>query len=168
MDHPTLSEAAVLAFEVLSLEDPQLHLPQIKHLFKQKIFVYLLKKLESKIEKLSESHMSALIFVMKITPHVVLKMNIEKLKPVLLKSLNLTQPKALIATLNIIKRFLDEKEECFNNLIPSLVQQLLKLTQFKTSMVSQSHARSREIMPNIFCFGFIFTECANICIGMSK
>lgn len=78
LEHPTLSEAAVAAFDVLSIEFPQLHLPVIKHFFKQKLFQMCLKGLWHKLESYSENHMSAFIFVLKLTPHQVLKNEIQK------------------------------------------------------------------------------------------
>lgn len=78
LEHPTLCEAAVAAFEVISIEFPQLHLPIIMHFFKQKLFQLVLKKLWHKLETISEKHLAALVFVLKLTPHQVLLNNIEK------------------------------------------------------------------------------------------
>lgn len=78
LEHPTLASAAASAFEIISVEFPQLHLPIIKHLFKQKLFQMVLKKVWQKIETLSENHLSALVFVFKVAPHQVLSNNIEK------------------------------------------------------------------------------------------
>lgn len=66
-----------MAFEVISYEIPTLHLPICKFLYKQKLFQQVLSSIISKMEHLSEAHMSALVFVFKIAPHQVLKMNIE-------------------------------------------------------------------------------------------
>lgn len=78
LEHPTLANAAAAAFEIISIEFPQLHLPVIKHLFKQKLFQIVLKKVWAKIETVSEHHLSALVFVFKLTPHQVLCNNITK------------------------------------------------------------------------------------------
>lgn len=78
LEHPTLSEAAVAAFDVISIEFPQLHLPVIKHLFKQKLFQLCMKGLWHKLETFSEKHLSAFVFVLKLTPHQVLKNDIQK------------------------------------------------------------------------------------------
>lgn len=66
-----------MAFEVISYEIPSLHLPICKFLYKQKLFQQVLSSIISKIETLSEAHLSALVFVFKIAPHKVLQMNIE-------------------------------------------------------------------------------------------
>lgn len=78
LDHPTLSEAAVLAFDVISFEYPELHLPVVKFLFKQKLFHIVLKKIWNKLEAFSEHHLKAFGYIVLATPHSVLKMNIEK------------------------------------------------------------------------------------------
>lgn len=80
LEHPTLSEAAIAAFDVLSLEFPQLHLPVIKHLFKQKLFQICLKGLWHKLESYSEKHLSAFVFVLRLTPHQVIKNDLPKVE----------------------------------------------------------------------------------------
>lgn len=66
------------AFDIISVECPQLHLPTIKHFFQQKLFQICLKGLWHKLETYSEKHVSAFVFVLKLTPHQVLKNNIQK------------------------------------------------------------------------------------------
>lgn len=88
LEHPTLSEAAVCAFDVLSIEFPQLHLPVIKHLFKQKIFQLCLKGLWHKLESYSEKHLSAFVFVLKLTPHQVLKNEIQQVNRLVIYSVD--------------------------------------------------------------------------------
>lgn len=78
LENPTLKEVAIAAFEVLSVEFPQLHLSVIKHLFQQKLFQICLKGLWHKLEKYSEHHLSAFIFIMKMTPHQALQNEIAK------------------------------------------------------------------------------------------
>lgn len=78
LDHPTLAHAAALGFEIISLEHPELHLPILKHLFKQKLFQIVLKKLWSKLADFNEHHLTAFVHVLRITPHIVLKMNLDK------------------------------------------------------------------------------------------
>lgn len=134
LEHPTLGKAAALAFEILSAELPQLHLPLIKNLFKQKLFVFVMKKLEQKAEHYGEMHLQALIYVFKPTPHLVLKMNINKVGPILLKCLLLSNVKPLEMTLEIILRFIKEKDTFFQDHLQFLIPQLLKLTVNKSSM----------------------------------
>lgn len=135
LDNPTLSEAAQLAFEILTIELPQLHLPIIKHLFQQKLFVLVTKKLERKIEQYSLSHLSALTYVLRATPHKVLQMEITKICPILFKCLDLTEDKPLACTLEIVQRFLAEKNEYIGRQMQPLIQSLLNLTRFTGKMV---------------------------------
>lgn len=78
LEHPTLFEAAELAFDVISVEVPELDLPMVKLLFKQKIFHVVLHKLWDKLVKFEESHINAFAFVLGMAPHPVLKMYLEK------------------------------------------------------------------------------------------
>lgn len=78
LDHPSLATVASLAFDIISAEYPQLHLPVVKYLFKQKFFHMILTKLGHKLETYCEHHLTAFIYVVKTTPHAVLKMNLEK------------------------------------------------------------------------------------------
>lgn len=140
LDHPKMSKAAELAFEIISLELPQLHLPLLKHLFKQKIFVLAMKFLEHKIEKFSEHHLTALAHVLQITPHQVLKMNIEKVGPILIRCIQEDpenpNPHAtrILLSLKIINNFILDKSPYILNHLQHLVNDLLKLTQFTSSM----------------------------------
>lgn len=53
-------------------------MPIIKHLFKQKLFQMVLKKIWHKLESVSEKHLAAIAFVFKLTPHQVLVNDIAK------------------------------------------------------------------------------------------
>lgn len=140
LDHPKLSKAAELAFEIISLEFPQLHLPLLKHLFKQKVFVLAMKFLEHKIEKFGEHHLTAMAHVLQITPHQVLKMNIEKVGPILFKCIQMDggdpKPHAtrVLLSLKIINHFILDKSQYIVEHLQHLVKDLLKLSQFQSSM----------------------------------
>lgn len=140
LDHPKLSKAAELAFEIISMEFPHLHLPLLKHLFKQKIFVLAMKFLDGKIEKLGENHLTAMAHVLQITPHQVLKMNIEKVGPILMKCIQTKaddphpHSKRIRLSLKIINHFILEKNQFIVQHLQHLVKDLLVLTQFKPSM----------------------------------
>lgn len=140
LDHPKLSKTAELAFEIISLEFPHLHLPLLKHLFKQKIFVLAMKFLEGKIEKFSDHHLTAMAHVLQITPHQVLKMNIEKIGPILFKCIETgsddanPHPKRVILSLKIFNNFINDKHKFILTNLQRLVKEFLKLSQFKHSM----------------------------------
>ncbi|KAL9698740.1 hypothetical protein quinque_002181 [Culex quinquefasciatus] len=134
LDHPSLGHAAALAFEVLSAEFPALHLPLIKNLFKQKLFVFVMKKLEQKVEQYGETHLKALVFVYKIAPHLVLKMNMEKVGPILLKCLSVADDHVLVTALKIVLHFVKEEDVFFRDHLQTLLPQLSKLSAFESSM----------------------------------
>uniref|UniRef100_A0A8W7PBF7 MMS19 nucleotide excision repair protein n=1 Tax=Anopheles coluzzii TaxID=1518534 RepID=A0A8W7PBF7_ANOCL len=134
LDHPTLGHIAALAFEILSIEFPQLHLPLLRNLFKQKLFVWVMKKLEQKVEQYAETHLKALAFVLAATPHTVLKMNLSKVGPVLLKCLAQTDDKTILEALTIVLRFTREQDPFVQDHLQTLIPLLLKLTLHQSSM----------------------------------
>lgn len=140
LDHPKLSKVAELAFETISLEFPQLHLPLLKHLFKQKIFVLAMKFLEHKIEQFGEHHLSAMVHILQITPHSVLKMNIDKVGPILVKCIQTQATEdnphsnRILISLTIINHFVLDKSQYILNHFQHLIKDFLMLTQFKPSM----------------------------------
>jgi DNA repair/transcription protein MET18/MMS19 len=140
LDHPKLSKAAELAFEIISFEFPYLHLPLLKHLFKQKIFVLALKFLEDKIEKFSEHHLTAMAHILQITPHTVLKMNIEKVGPILFKCIESGKdaqnphPTRVLLTLKIFDTFIIEQHQFITANLNKLVKICTELATFKDSM----------------------------------
>lgn len=140
LDHPKLSKAAELAFEIISVEFPQLHLPLLKYFYKQKIFQLAMKFLEHKIEKFGEHHLTAMAHVLQITPHLVLRQNIDKVGPILFKCIRVEgddgaqHAKRIVLSLNIINNFILDKSEYMLNHLQTLVKELLKLSQFKSSM----------------------------------
>ncbi|XP_055638519.1 MMS19 nucleotide excision repair protein isoform X2 [Toxorhynchites rutilus septentrionalis] len=134
LEHPSLGNDAVLGFDILSAECPQLHIPFIKNLFKQKLFVSVMKMLERKTEEYAETHLRALMYVFKTVPHLVLKMNIEKVGPILLKCLSIGDKSELQTTLEIILQFLKERDVFFRDHLQTLIPHLLKLSVYKSSM----------------------------------
>lgn len=140
LDHPSLGNTAVLAFEVLAAEFPQLHLPLIKNLFKQKLFISVMKKMEDKTDRYLDTHLKALVLIYKIAPHVALKMNIQTVGPILLKCLLQTDENAVINALKIIGRFVETEDHFFRDHLQTLVPQLLKLSVHESSMYVRIHA----------------------------
>uniref|UniRef100_A0A182NSN4 MMS19 nucleotide excision repair protein n=1 Tax=Anopheles dirus TaxID=7168 RepID=A0A182NSN4_9DIPT len=134
LDHPTLGHMAALAFEILSLEFPQLHLPLLRNLFKQKLFVWVMNKLEKRMEQYAGTHLKALAFVFTATPHTVLKMNLTKVGPLLLKCLAQDDDKTVLAALTIVLRFTREQAPFVQDHLQTLIPALLKLTVRSSSM----------------------------------
>ncbi|XP_055607018.1 MMS19 nucleotide excision repair protein [Uranotaenia lowii] len=134
LDHPSLGTVAALAFEILSAAFPKLHLPLIKGLFKQKLFVLVMKKLEQKVEQYAETHLTALIHVYQIAPHIVLKTNMDKVGPVLLKCLLIKDENAVIKTIHLISRFIQEEDVFFRDHLQTLIPQLTHLSVSNTKL----------------------------------
>ncbi|XP_035782813.1 MMS19 nucleotide excision repair protein homolog [Anopheles albimanus] len=134
LDHPTLGHMAALAFEILSVEFPQLHLPLIRGLFKQKLFVWVMKKLETQLERYAETHLKALAFVFKATPHTVLRMNLTKVGPILLRCLVQDDDRTVLEALTIVLRFTREQEPFMKDHLQTLIPALLKLSVRQSSM----------------------------------
>lgn len=134
LDHPTLNSEAKLAFDIISSEYPVLHLPCTRFLFKQKNFNIIYSIMSKKLDLLSENHINAFIHVLKATPHTVVKMNIEKIGPVLFKCLESTEVQTVHIALEICENFVKTKDNYFEGHFHHLVPQCLILTQFKSSM----------------------------------
>ncbi|XP_061393039.1 MMS19 nucleotide excision repair protein [Musca vetustissima] len=134
LDHPSLSTAASLAFEIISAEYPQLHLPQVKFLFQQKFFHMILAKLGHKLEQYCEHHLMAFVYVLKATPHAVLKMNIEKIGPILFKCLESGNVHTQGISLQICENFVKHQDEYFRSHLNHLIPACLKLTTCDHSM----------------------------------
>uniref|UniRef100_T1P948 MMS19 nucleotide excision repair protein n=1 Tax=Musca domestica TaxID=7370 RepID=T1P948_MUSDO len=134
LDHPSLSNAASLAFEIISSEYPQLHLPQVKFLFQQKFFHMILSKLGHKLEQYCENHLTAFVYVLKATPHAVLKMNIEKIGPILFKCLESGNVHTQGISLQICENFVKHQDDYFRSHLNHLIPASLKLTTCNHSM----------------------------------
>ncbi|KAM7362587.1 MMS19 nucleotide excision repair protein [Cochliomyia hominivorax] len=134
LDHPSLASAASLAFDIISAEYPQLHLPIVKYLFKQKFFHMILNKLGHKLETYCEHHLTAFIYVVKTTPHAVLKMNLEKIGPIIFKCLESINIHTLSISLKICSNFIKQKDEYYQTHLNHLIPACLKLTKFNNAM----------------------------------
>ncbi|XP_075146935.1 MMS19 nucleotide excision repair protein [Haematobia irritans] len=134
LDHPSLSTAAALAFDIISAEYPQLHLPQVKFLFQQKLFHLILSKLGHKLESYCEHHLVAFVYVLKTTPHSVLKMNIEKIGPIIFKCLESDNVHTQSISLDICENFVKHKDDYFRGHLSHLIPACLKLTTCMHSM----------------------------------
>lgn len=78
LDHDTLGNPAAIAFRNISMDVPTVHLPNVKFLFKQKLFHIMLTKLTDRLSEFSVNHTVAMAYVLEQVPHQVLKINLEK------------------------------------------------------------------------------------------
>uniref|UniRef100_A0A1A9VAD7 MMS19 nucleotide excision repair protein n=1 Tax=Glossina austeni TaxID=7395 RepID=A0A1A9VAD7_GLOAU len=115
LEHPTLAYAACEAFNIISSKYPHLHLPIIKFLYKQKYFQMMLKKLHHKLETYCEHHLQAFLYILRATPHAVLKLNIENIGPALYKGLSTTNMHTLRISVDICSSFVQKRDEYFGN-----------------------------------------------------
>ncbi|XP_037819827.1 MMS19 nucleotide excision repair protein homolog [Lucilia sericata] len=134
LDHASLAGAATLAFDIISAEYPQLHLPVVKFLFKQKFFHLILNKLGHKLETYCEHHLTAFIYVIKTTPHAVLKMNLEKIGPIIFKCLDSSNAHTLCIALKICENFIKQQDEYYRGHLNHLIPACLKLSKFNNAM----------------------------------
>ncbi|XP_017849827.1 MMS19 nucleotide excision repair protein homolog [Drosophila busckii] len=129
LKHPTLCHAAALAFDVIAVENPELDLPVVKFLYKQKLFQTILSKLDAKLLSICLHHMNALIYVLKATPHSVLKLNIEKIGPLLFKVLEShNSVKTLCIALGICENFIKHQDAYFQAHLTHFIPSCLELS----------------------------------------
>ncbi|KAL9890482.1 MMS19 nucleotide excision repair protein [Glossina fuscipes fuscipes] len=134
LEHPTLAYAACEAFNIISSKYPHLHLPIIKFLYKQKYFQMMLTKLRHKLETYCEHHLQAFLYILRATPHAVLKLNIENIGPALYKGLSTTNMHTLRISVDICSSFVHQQDEYFGNHLSVLIPLCLKLITFEDSM----------------------------------
>ncbi|KAJ6635125.1 MMS19 nucleotide excision repair protein, partial [Pseudolycoriella hygida] len=134
LERPNLAHAASLAIEIISLEYPGLHLPILKHLYKQKLFQILLKKLWHKLADFTEHHLTAFVHVIRITPHIVLKMNLDKVGPIFFKCLESRATTPLLISMEIINTFLQDKDSYFQDHFQHIIPNFVNLTKYRDCM----------------------------------
>lgn len=134
LNEPPKSNLAVTAFEIVTLDIPQVHLPFVMNLFKQKLWSYVTRKLEHQMHQLSDEHVTVLIMIMNILPLTVLKIDIQKAGPILIKALTLDH-RCVLMCLNILNK-LKECNEYFSTYVSNIVPKLLGLAKSSLSMVS--------------------------------
>lgn len=126
---------AVMAFKIVTLDCPELHLPCVKHLFKQKLWNYVVRKLEHQMNELTEDHVTTLILIMNILPLSVLKIDVQKSTLILMKALSLKDSQCVLESLNILNKLI-EYNEYLSAYVSNIVQKLLGLTKHSLLMVS--------------------------------
>ncbi|XP_067646564.1 MMS19 nucleotide excision repair protein [Eurosta solidaginis] len=134
LDHSILATVATVAFEIISLECDKLFLPKVKFLYKQKLFNIVLSKLSNKLEAHSGNHLIAFIFVLSSAPHAVQKMNIEKIGPLIFKSLGGSHTSMLCISLEICERFVAALDEYFLRHLNHIIPSCLQLAKYQNSM----------------------------------
>ncbi|XP_062126950.1 LOW QUALITY PROTEIN: MMS19 nucleotide excision repair protein [Drosophila sulfurigaster albostrigata] len=151
LEHPTLSSAAALAFDVIAAEFPELDLPVVKYLYKQKFFHTIMNKLGSKLGSYCEHHMKAFIYVLKETPHSVIKLNINQLGPLLFKTLDDAHKDShsLCIVLQICESFVQQKDAYFQAHLGHLIPSCLKLTKLNKDLNMQVRIAALQLVLDI-------------------
>ncbi|KAH8359568.1 hypothetical protein KR093_007410 [Drosophila rubida] len=151
LEHPTLSSAAALAFDILATEFPELDLPVVKYLYKQKFFHTIMNKLGAKLGSYCEHHMKAFIYVIKATPHSVIKLNIKQLAPLLFKTLDDAHKDShsLCIVLQICESFVQQQDEYFKAHLNHLIPSCLALTKQTTDLNMQVRIAALQLLFDI-------------------
>lgn len=134
LEHPTLCTVATHGFEIIAMECEQLFLPKVKILYRQKLFNTVLAKLDNKLNVHSENYLIAFIFVLNSAPHTVQEMNIEKIGPLLFKSLDCDHTTMLYISLDICGRFVTTRHEYFLRYLGHLIPSCVQLSKYKKCM----------------------------------
>lgn len=95
-----------------------------------------MKKIDCKSSNLSDDHVTTFILVMNIMPISVLKINIQNIGAIIIKALNLTDHRCVLACLNILNKFIEEQHTYFSTYISLIIEQLLILTKHTFPMVN--------------------------------
>ncbi|XP_037956129.1 MMS19 nucleotide excision repair protein homolog [Teleopsis dalmanni] len=134
LDNPSLVTAAALAFEIISAECAHLHLPTVLFLFKQKLFHIAFRALKPKLTSFCEHHINAFIYVLKGTPHSVLKMNVNEIGPILIKSLESKNVHTVNIGLDMCDNFIKHQDTYFQAHLSHLMKTCLRLATHRSSM----------------------------------
>lgn len=135
LEHPNLSSAAALAFDIIAAEYPELDLPVVKFLYKQKFFHTIMNKLGTKLSSCCEHHMKAFIYVLKATPHSVIRLNIKQLGPLLFKTLDAhNDAHSLCIALGICQNFVQQQDAYFQAHLGHILPSCLELSKQKTQL----------------------------------
>ncbi|KAL7727200.1 hypothetical protein ACLKA6_004464 [Drosophila palustris] len=150
LEHPTLCTAAALAFDIIAAEYPELDLPVVKFLYKQKFFHTIMNKLGSKLGSYSEHHMKAFIYVLKATPHSVIKLNIKQLAPLLFKTLDAHKDShSLCIVLQICESFVQQQDAYFQTHLGHLIPSCIELAKRKTDLNMQVRIGALQLLYDI-------------------
>jgi len=121
-----------LGFDIIAAEYPELDLPVVKFLYKQKLFHTVMGKMGSKLANYCVHHLKAFVYVLKATPQAVIKLNIEQLGPLLFKSLEEhNEAQSLCIALGICEKFVAQRDAYFQAHLAHLIPSCLELSKYK-------------------------------------
>ncbi|XP_017035991.1 MMS19 nucleotide excision repair protein [Drosophila kikkawai] len=150
LKHPSLSTAAALGFDIIAAEYPELDLPVVKFLYKQKLFHTIMGKMGSKLANYCVHHLKAFVYVLKATPQAVIKLNIEQLGPLLFRSLEEhNEAQSLCIALGICERFVQQQDPYFQGHLAHLIPSCLELSKYKAQHTMQVRIAALELLYDI-------------------
>ncbi|KAI8045266.1 hypothetical protein M5D96_001446 [Drosophila gunungcola] len=150
LKHPNLSTAAALGFDIIAAEYPELDLPVIKFLYKQKLFHTIMGKMGSKLADYCVHHLKAFVYVLKATPQAVIKLNIEQLGPLLFKSLEEhNEAQSLCIALGICEKFVAQQDAYFQGHLAHLIPSCLELSKYKAQHTMQVRIAALQLLYDI-------------------
>ncbi|XP_017044265.1 MMS19 nucleotide excision repair protein [Drosophila ficusphila] len=150
LKHPTLSTAAALGFDIIAAEYPELDLPVVKFLYKQKLFHTIMGKMGSKLANYCVHHLKAFVYVLKATPQAVIKLNIEQLGPLLFKSLEEhNEAQSLCIALGICEKFVAQQDAYFQGHLAHLIPSCLELSKYKAQHTMQVRIAALQLLYDI-------------------
>ncbi|XP_017009998.2 MMS19 nucleotide excision repair protein [Drosophila takahashii] len=150
LKHPSLSTAAALGFDIIAAEYPELDLPVVKFLYKQKLFHTIMGKMGSKLANYCVHHLKAFVYVLKATPQAVIKLNIEQLGPLLFKSLEEhNEAQSLCIALGICEKFVAQQDGYFQAHLAHLIPSCLELSKYKAQHTMQVRIAALQLLYDI-------------------
>lgn len=150
LKHPSLSTAAALGFDIIAAEYPELDLPVVKFLYKQKLFHTIMGKMGSKLANYCVHHLKAFVYVLKATPQAVIKLNIEQLGPLLFKSLEEhNEAQSLCIALGICEKFVAQQDTYFQGHLAHLIPSCLELSKYKAQHTMQVRIAALQLLYDV-------------------
>ncbi|SPP84614.1 MMS19 nucleotide excision repair protein homolog isoform X1 [Drosophila guanche] len=150
LKHPTLSTAAALGFDIIAAEYPELDLPVVKFLYKQKFFHTIMGKMGNKLADYCVHHLKAFVYVLKATPQAVIKLNIEQLGPLLFRSLEEhNEAQSLCIALGICESFVQQQDAYFQAHLGHLIPSCLELSKYKAQHTMQVRIAALQLLYDI-------------------
>ncbi|XP_017081741.2 MMS19 nucleotide excision repair protein homolog [Drosophila eugracilis] len=150
LKHPSLSTAAALGFDIIAAEYPELDLPVVKFLYKQKLFHTIMGKMGNKLANYCVHHLKAFVYVLKATPQAVIKLNIEQLGPLLFKSLEEhNEAQSLCIALGICEKFVAQQDAYFQGHLAHLIPSCLELSKYKAQHTMQVRIAALQLLYDI-------------------
>ncbi|XP_039490281.1 MMS19 nucleotide excision repair protein [Drosophila santomea] len=150
LKHPSLSTAAALGFDIIAAEYPELDLPVVKFLYKQKLFHTIMGKMGSKLANYCVHHLKAFVYVLKATPQAVIKLNIEQLGPLLFKSLEEhNEAHSLCIALGICEKFVAQQDTYFQGHLAHLIPSCLELSKYKAQHTMQVRIAALQLLYDV-------------------